>query len=669
MPTRKDLANAIRALSMDAVQKAQSGHPGAPMGMADVATVLWQDFLAHNPGNPSWFNRDRFVLSNGHASMLLYSVLHLTGYHLSINDLHNFRQLHSKTPGHPEYGTTSGVETTTGPLGQGLGNAVGMALAEQILASRFNRDELDIVNHYTYVFLGDGCLMEGISHEACSLAGTLGLGKLIAMYDDNSISIDGRVSGWFTEDVPARFQAYGWHVLADVDGHDPEEVHQAIQKAREIQDRPSLICFKTVIGYGSPNAAGRENCHGAPLGEEEVQATRENLGWHYPPFTVPGDIYAAWDARDQGAELEKQWNQKMQDYTHRYPQEAQEFKRRIAGELPGDFDQLTRDLISRLEDKKQNLATRKASHQVLEDLIPSMPELFGGSADLSGSTSVKWSGAQTVSQECRDGDFIHYGVREFAMGAIMNGLALHGGFIPFGGTFLVFSDYYRNALRLNAMMGLRCIHVLTHDSIGVGEDGPTHQPIEQTASLRLIPNLSVWRPCDPVETAAAWKAALSRKNGPTALILSRQKLSYQERSPGNLDLVARGGYILMDCEGTPEAIVIASGSEVEMALQGAKDLAAAGRKIRVVSMPSLDVFLSQDREYQDQVLPPEVKYRLAVEAGAPDSWYPVVGEKGAVMGLKRFGESAPSNVLFSYFHLTPQAVANNIIELLEGNNQ
>ncbi len=664
MPPPKDLANAVRALSMDAVQKARSGHPGAPMGMADMATALWRNFLIHNPANPSWPDRDRFVLSNGHASMLLYSLLHLTGYEVSIDDLQNFRQLHSKTPGHPEYGVTVGVETTTGPLGQGLANAVGMALAEAILAEQFNRDELDIVNHYTYVFMGDGCLMEGISHEACSLAGTLGLGKLIALYDDNEISIDGHVSGWFTEDIPARFSAYGWDVYREVDGHDQEEICLAIHKAREGRDRPSIICCKTVIGYGSPNLCGNEACHGAPLGEEEIELARQNLGWNHPPFVIPEEIYAAWDARSKGSDLEAKWTEKLKDYRRLYPREARELDRRLAKELPADFASIARDLISITAGEKQALATRKASYQVIDNLAPHFPELIGGSADLTGSNLTRWSKARPVSRSRKHGDYIYYGVREFAMASIMNGLALHGGFIPFGGTFLVFSDYSRNALRMGALMGLRCIHVLTHDSIGVGEDGPTHQPVEHAASLRLIPNMSVWRPCDSVETAAAWTAALTRTRGPTALILSRQKLDHHERSSEALGSVEKGGYILLDCEGIPEAIVMASSSEVTPALEGAKELCAAGRRVRVVSMPSQDTFLSQLQEYQDRILPPEVELRLAVEAGVSATWHRLVGSRGEVLGIERFGESAPGSTLFAYFNLTPRAVADKLMELL-----
>ncbi|EFI34032.1 transketolase [Desulfonatronospira thiodismutans ASO3-1] len=665
MSTSKDLATAIRVLSMDAVQKAKSGHPGAPMGMADMAVPLWREILAHNPANPKWPDRDRFVLSNGHASMLLYSLLHLTGYDLSINDLRNFRQLHSKTPGHPEYGVTPGVETTTGPLGQGLANAVGMALAESILAARFNRENLDIVNHYTYTFLGDGCLMEGISHEACSLAGTLGLGKLIALYDDNEISIDGQVSGWFTEDIPSRFTAYGWHVISGVDGHDQDEVKNAILEARNETRRPSLICCKTVIGHGAPNLCGSADCHGAPLGDGEIQAARANLGWEHPAFEIPEYIYQAFDCRERGARLEEEWNSKFAEYQAAYPEQAREFLRCIAGDLPGNLDQTVSEMIKNFDQDKQPLATRKASHKIIDVLTAELPEMLGGSADLTGSNKTMRTGARPVSKKNKDGDYIYYGVREFAMGAIMNGLALHGGFIPFGGTFLVFSDYSRNSLRMGAMMGLRCIHVLTHDSIGVGEDGPTHQPIEHTASLRLIPNMSVWRPCDTVETAVAWHSALKRNDGPTCLVLSRHKLKPMQRSTTQLENIRRGGYILLDCEGTPEAIILASGSEVEPALDAAKELGAKGRRIRMVSMPSINFFMSQDINYQKEVLPREVEIRLAVEAGAGASWHQVLGCRGEAYGIERFGESAPGSILFPYFKMTSTDIAQKLLDMLQ----
>ncbi|WP_291321167.1 transketolase [Desulfonatronospira sp.] len=664
MPTSKDLANAIRVLSVDAVQKARSGHPGAPMGMADMAVALWQDILAHNPANPNWMDRDRFVLSNGHASMLLYSLLHLTGYSLSINDLRNFRQLHSKTPGHPEYGVTPGVETTTGPLGQGLANAVGMALAESILAAQFNRGDLDIVNHFTYTFLGDGCLMEGISHEACSLAGTLGLGKLIALYDDNEISIDGHVAGWFTDDTPARFRSYGWHVIPGVDGHDHEEIKNAILEAGKISDKPSLICCKTVIGQGAPNLCGSADCHGAPLGDGEVEAVRSNLGWTLPPFEIPEDIYQAFDCRDRGARLENEWNAKFQEYQSKYPGDALEFKRRMSKDLPSGLDQAIFETIERLKHDKSPLATRKASHQVIDALASRLPEMLGGSADLTGSNKTMRSGARPVTKKTKYGDYIYYGVREFAMGAIMNGLALHGGFIPFGGTFLVFSDYSRNSLRMAAMMGLRCIHVLTHDSIGVGEDGPTHQPIEHITSLRIIPNMSVWRPCDTLETAVAWQSALHRKDGPTCLVLSRHKLQPLERTRTQLDNIRRGGYIMQDCEGPPEAIVMASGSEVQPALDAARELGTKGRRIRMVSMPSINIFLAQDQEYRDKVLPPHVHLRLAVEAGVGASWHQVLGCRGEAYSIERFGESAPGSVLFPYFKLTSRDIGGKLSIML-----
>ena len=664
MSTSKDLATAIRVLSMDAVQKARSGHPGAPMGMADMAVPLWREILAHNPANPEWPDRDRFVLSNGHASMLLYSLLHLTGYDLSINDLRNFRQLHSKTPGHPEYGITPGVETTTGPLGQGLANAVGRALAESILAARFNRENLDIVDHYTYTFLGDGCLMEGISHEACSLAGTLGLGKLIALYDDNEISIDGNVSGWFSEDIPSRFSAYGWHVISGVDGHDQEEIKNAILEARNETQRPSLICCKTVIGHGAPNLCGSADCHGAPLGDGAIEAARANLGWEYPAFEIPAHIYQAFDCRKRGARLEEEWNKKFAQYRSAYPEEAREFQRCISGDLPGSLDQTISEMIKNLNQDKEPLATRKASHKVIDALTAELPEMLGGSADLTGSNKTMRTGARPVSRKTRDGDYIYYGVREFAMGAIMNGLALHGGFIPFGGTFLVFSDYSRNSLRMASMMGLRCIHVLTHDSIGVGEDGPTHQPIEHVSALRIIPGMSVWRPCDTAETAVAWHDALKRKKGPTALVLSRQKLQQMERSGTQLENIKRGGYTLQDCEGWPEAIILASGSEVQPALEATKELGARGRRIRMVSMPSINVFLDQDREYRDHVLPPGVDLRLAVEAGVGASWHQVLGFKGDVYSIERFGESAPGSVLFPYFNMNSRGVADRLLQML-----
>ena len=651
MPARKELANAIRALSMDAVQKAKSGHPGAPMGMADIAEVLWNDFMHHNPANPKWADRDRFILSNGHGSMLIYSLLHLTGYDLGIDDLKQFRQLHSRTPGHPEYGYTPGVETTTGPLGQGITNAVGMALAEKVLAAQFNRDGHHIVDHYTYVFLGDGCLMEGISHESCSLAGTWGLGKLIAFWDDNGISIDGHVEGWFTDDTPKRFEAYGWHVIRGVDGHDAEAVRQAILEARSVNDRPTMICCKTVIGYGAPNLCGSHDCHGAPLGDEEIRAARENLGWNYEPFVIPDEYYAAWDAREKGARLEQDWQEKFQAYQAAYPELAAEFERRVNGELPADWLQHAEAFITAVDAKAEKIASRKASQNAIEAYAPALPEFLGGSADLAGSNLTMWSESRSISNTVMDGNYIHYGVREFGMAAIMNGISLHGGFIPFGGTFLMFSEYARNALRMAALMKVRSILVFTHDSIGLGEDGPTHQPVEQTATLRLIPNMSVWRPCDAVETAAAWKAAIERRSGPTSLILSRQGLTPLVRNTEQLAAIARGAYVVRAGGDKPEAMIIATGSEVSLALDAAEQLAAEGHQVRVVSMPSCDVFEAQDEAYRESVLPASIKARVAVEAGIPDGWYKYVGLNGKVVGVGTFGESAPAADVFRHFGL------------------
>ena len=656
MPSRRELANAIRVLSMDAVQKAKSGHPGAPMGMADIAEVLWNDFMRHNPANPHWADRDRFVLSNGHGSMLIYSLLHLTGYELSLDDLKQFRQLHSRTPGHPEFGYTPGVETTTGPLGQGITNAVGMAIAEKVLAGQFNRDGHHIVDHYTYVFLGDGCLMEGISHEACSLAGTLGLGKLIAFWDDNGISIDGHVEGWFTDDTPARFRSYGWHVVADVDGHDPEAVRKAILEARSVNDRPSLICCRTVIGYGAPNLCGSHDCHGAPLGDEEIAATRQNLDWKHEPFVIPDSYYAAWNAREKGTAAEKAWNDKFAAYRKAHPELAAEFERRMKGELPADWAQKAAAFVSDTVGKKQTIASRKASQNAIDGYGPLLPELMGGSADLAGSNLTLWKGSKAVSDTVSDGNYIHYGVREFGMAAIMNGLALHGGFIPYGGTFLIFSDYARNGLRMSALMKQRVVYVLTHDSIGLGEDGPTHQPVEQVASLRLIPNMSLWRPCDAVETAVAWKAALERSNGPTCLSLSRQNLPHQERSEQQLADIARGGYVLRDAGGVPDVILIATGSEIGLAIDAAAGLEAKGRKVRVVSMPSVDVFEAQDEAYRESVLPAAVTARVAIEAGVTAAWYRYVGMRGAVVGMDTFGESGPAGDVFKHFGFTADKV-------------
>ncbi len=663
MPSRRELANAIRALSMDAVQKANSGHPGAPMGMADIAEVLWNDFMHHSPSNPKWVNRDRFVLSNGHGSMLIYSLLHLTGYNLPMEELKNFRQLHSKTPGHPEYGYAPGVETTTGPLGQGITNAVGMAIAEKVLAGQFNRDGHDIVDHYTYVFLGDGCLMEGISHEASSLAGTLGLGKLICFYDDNGISIDGHVEGWFTDDTPKRFEAYGWHVVRDVDGHDSDAVSKAIREARSVSDKPTMICCKTVIGFGAPNLCGSHDCHGAALGEEEVKATRENLGWNHPPFEVPDDIYAGWDARDKGSAAEKQWNEKFAAYKSAYPELAAEFERRTAGELPSDWSAKSAEFIGKVNEKAENIASRKASQNALNGFGPLLPEFLGGSADLAGSNLTLWSGAKGVSNTVSDGNYIYYGVREFGMSAIMNGIALHGGFIPYGATFLMFSEYARNALRMAALMKVPTIFVYTHDSIGLGEDGPTHQAVEQTATLRMIPNMSVWRPCDAVESAVAWKLAVERKTGPSCLIFSRQGLPHQSRDAKQIDAIARGGYVLLDCDGAPDAVIIATGSEVGLAVGAAEKLTNEGKKVRVVSMPSTDLFDAQDAAYRESVLPKGTP-RVAVEAGVTDYWRKYVGLDGAVVGLDRFGESAPAGELFKEFGFTVDNVVKAVKSLL-----
>ncbi len=661
MPSRRELANAIRALSMDAVQKAKSGHPGAPMGMADIAEVLWNDFLKHNPANPGWWDRDRFVLSNGHGSMLIYSLLHLTGYDLPMEEIKNFRQLHSRTPGHPEYGYTPGVETTTGPLGQGITNAVGMALAERTLAGQFNREGHHIVDHYTYVFLGDGCMMEGISHEACSLAGTLGLGKLVAFWDDNGISIDGHVENWFTDDTAKRFEAYGWHVVRDVDGHDPDAISKAIHEAKSVNDKPSLICCRTVIGYGAPNLCGSHDCHGAPLGEDEIKATRENLGWKYPPFEIPDEIYAAWDAREVGAKAEAAWNEKFAAYKAAYPDLAAEFERRMKGELPADWEQITSDFIRACDEKAESPATRKASQNTIEAYAKALPEFLGGSADLTPSNLTSWSGSKPITRTVTDGNYLSYGVREFGMSAMMNGISLHGGFVPFGGTFLMFSEYARNALRMAALMKIRNIFVYTHDSIGLGEDGPTHQPVEQIATLRLMPNMSLWRPCDTVETAVAWKAAVERKDGPTSLVFSRQGLPHMARDATQIANIARGGYVLRDCDGEPEAIIIATGSEVDLAVKAAEELAGKGRKVRVVSMPSTDVFDAQDADYRESVLPAACTRRVAVEAGVTDYWRKYTGLDGAVVGLDRFGESAPAGELFKEFGFT----VDNVVKTVE----
>ncbi|MGY5614664.1 transketolase [Vibrio brasiliensis] len=663
MSSRQHLANAIRALSMDGVQQANSGHPGAPMGMADIAEVLWRSHLNHNPANPEWADRDRFVLSNGHGSMLIYSLLHLAGYELSIDDLKNFRQLHSKTPGHPEYGYAPGIETTTGPLGQGITNAVGMALAEKTLAAQFNKQGHDIVDHFTYAFMGDGCLMEGISHEACSLAGTLGLGKLIAFWDDNGISIDGHVEGWFSDDTPKRFEAYGWHVIPAVDGHDPEAINAAIIAAKA-DPRPTLICTKTIIGFGSPNKSGSHDCHGAPLGAEEIAATRKQLGWEHGPFEIPQDVYAQWDAKEAGAAKEAAWNEKFAAYEAAYPELAAEFKRRVNGELPAEWEEKANAIIADLQANPANIASRKASQNALEAFGAMLPEFLGGSADLAPSNLTMWSGSKSVSADDASGNYIHYGVREFGMTAIMNGIALHGGFVPYGATFLMFMEYARNAMRMAALMKVQNIQVYTHDSIGLGEDGPTHQPVEQMASLRLTPNMSTWRPCDQVESAVAWKLAIERKDGPTSLIFSRQNLAQQERDAEQLANIAKGAYILKECAGKPELILIATGSEVELAVEAAAQLTAEGKNVRVVSMPSTDAFDKQDAAYREAVLPSDVTARIAIEAGIADFWYKYVGFGGKIIGMTTFGESAPADQLFKMFGFTTENVVNTAKELL-----
>ena len=663
MPSRRELANAIRALSMDAVQQAKSGHPGAPMGMADIAQVLWGDFLSHNPANPSWANRDRFVLSNGHGSMLLYSLLHLSGYELPIEELKNFRQLHSKTPGHPEYGYAPGVETTTGPLGQGISNAVGMALAEKVLAAQFNRDGHNIVDHHTYAFLGDGCLMEGISHETCSLAGTLGLGKLIAFWDDNGISIDGEVEGWFTDDTPARFKSYGWEVIDGVDGHDAEQVKAAIEKAQANTAQPTLICCKTTIGFGSPNKEGTESCHGAPLGEDEIVATREKLGWSHGAFEIPDDIYAGWDGKEKGSKAESAWNDAFAAYEAAYPELAAEFKRRVNGELPADFSDKADAIIAELQANPQNIASRKASQNALNAFGPLLPELLGGSADLAGSNLTIWEGSKGVEANDASGNYIYYGVREFGMSAMMNGIALHGGFKAYGATFLMFMEYARNAVRMAALMKQPAIFVYTHDSIGLGEDGPTHQPVEQVVALRATPNLDNWRPCDQVESAVSWKSAIERTDGPTTLIFTRQGLTQQERTTQQVADIAKGGYVLKDCEGTPELILIATGSEVQLAVEAAAKLTEQGKAVRVVSMPSTDVFDRQSADYRESVLPSSVVKRVAVEALSKDSWYKYVGFNGAIVGMDTFGESAPAGDLFKHFNITTDAVVEAALSL------
>ena len=663
MPTRRDLANAVRALSMDAVQKAKSGHPGAPMGMADIAEVLWNDHMNHNPTNPDWANRDRFILSNGHGSMLIYSLLHLTGYDLSIDDLKQFRQLHSRTPGHPEYGYAPGVETTTGPLGQGITNGVGMAIAEKALAGQFNQKGHDIVDHNTYVFLGDGCLMEGISHEACSLAGTLGLGKLIAFWDDNGISIDGHVDGWFTDDTPKRFESYGWHVIADVDGHDPAALAAAIETAKAMTDKPTMICCKTTIGFGSPNKAGTHQCHGAPLGDEEINLTKAALGWDHAAFEVPADVYAGWDGKDKGAKAEAAWNEKFAAYKAAHPELAAEFERRTSGELPADWAAKSAAYIAQVNADAKSPATRQASLASIEAYSPMVPEMFGGSADLGCSNLTEWSGYKPMIKNT-DANYLNYGVREFGMSAIMNGIALHGGFIPFGATFLMFSEYARNALRMAALMKQRSLFVYTHDSIGLGEDGPTHQPVEQIATLRLIPNMTVWRPCDAVESAVSWAAAIEKSEGPSCLIFTRQGLDHQNRSDDQIAAIRKGGYILRDTAGTPDAIIIATGSEVALAMGAAEALAGKGKNVRVVSMPAVDVFEAQDEAYRESVIPAAVTARVVVEAGVSDAWYKYAGLNGKVVGMDRFGESAPAGELFKLFGFTVENVVNAVEETL-----
>ena len=664
MPSRRERANAIRALSMDAVQKANSGHPGAPMGMADIAEVLWRDYLKHNPSNPSFADRDRFVLSNGHGSMLIYSLLHLTGYDLSIDDLKQFRQLHSRTPGHPEFGYTPGVETTTGPLGQGLANAVGFALAEKVLGAQFNRPGHNIVDHHTYVFLGDGCMMEGISHEVASLAGTLGLGKLIAFYDDNGISIDGEVEGWFTDDTPKRFESYNWQVIRNVDGHDPEEIKTAIETARK-SPLPTLICCKTTIGFGSPNKQGKEDCHGAPLGDAEIALTRQALNWNHGPFEIPADIYAEWDAKEKGRAAEAEWDQRFAAYSAAFPTEANELIRRLSGELPADFAEKASAYIAEVAAKGETIASRKASQNTLNAFGPLLPELLGGSADLAGSNLTLWKGCKGVSAEDASGNYMYYGVREFGMTAIMNGVSLHGGLVPYGATFLMFMEYARNAVRMSALMKKRVIHVYTHDSIGLGEDGPTHQPIEQLTSLRTTPNLDTWRPADAVESAVAWKNALERKDGPSALIFSRQKLQHQERDAGQIADISRGGYVLKDCAGEPELILISTGSEVGLAVQAYDKLTEQGRKVRVVSMPCTSVFDAQDAGYKQSVLPLQVSARIAIEAAHADFWFKYVGLEGRVIGMTTYGESAPASALFEEFGFTLENILGQAEELLE----
>jgi transketolase len=664
MPSRSELANAIRALSMDAVQQAKSGHPGAPMGMADIAEVLWNDYLNHNPANPNWADRDRFVLSNGHGSMLIYSLLHLSGYDLPMEELKNFRQMHSKTPGHPEYGYAPGVETTTGPLGQGITNAVGMATAEKVLAAQFNRDGHEVVNHYTYTFLGDGCLMEGISHEACSLAGTLGLGKLICFYDDNGISIDGEVEGWFTDDTPKRFEAYGWQVIPKVDGHDSNAIKEAIELARSDSSRPTMICCQTIIGKGSPNKQGKEDCHGAPLGDDEIALVRETIGWSHPPFFIPSDVYGGWSAKDAGAAKESAWNERFDAYAEAHPDLAMELARRLSGDLPEDFAEQAQAYINQCQQDGAVIASRKASQNTLDAFGPMLPELLGGSADLAGSNLTFWKGCKGVTADDADGNYLFYGVREFGMSAMMNGMALHGGFVPYGATFMMFMEYARNAVRMAALMQQRVIFVYTHDSIGLGEDGPTHQPVEQLSALRSTPNLDTWRPCDTVESAVCWKAALERTDGPAALIFSRQGLQHQDRTDEQVANIARGAYILSDCDGELDAIIIATGSEVSLAMDAKAELAKQGKNIRVVSMPSTSVFDAQDVVYKESVLPSHILARVAVEAAHKDFWYKYVGLDGRIVGMETFGESAPIKDLMEHFGITVEAVVEAVEDAL-----
>jgi len=659
--SRHELANAIRVLSMDAVQKANSGHPGAPMGMADIAEVLWNDYLIHNPGNPTWFNRDRFIMSNGHGSMLLYSLLHLSGYNVSMEDIRAFRQLHSKTPGHPEYGYTPGIETTTGPLGQGVANAIGMAIAEKVLASQFNQNEYDIVDHFTYVTVGDGCLMEGISHEACSLAGTLKLGKLIAIYDSNNISIDGEIQGWFTEDIEKRFESYQWHVINNVDGHNPDEISDAIKKAKDNPEQPSLIICRTIIGWGSPNKQGKESSHGSALGVDEVELVRKNLKWTNDPFVIPDEYYAGWDARKKGIEHESKWQSMFDAYSKDHPALANEFQRRMQGHLPSDWDQTVSQYIESCVEKTESIASRKASQNSLNAYGPILPELIGGSADLAGSNLTIWSGSKAISGDNANGNYIYYGVREFAMCAINNGIALHGGFIPYGSTFLIFSEYARNALRMAALMKQRNIFVFTHDSIGLGEDGPTHQAVEQTATLRMIPNMSTWRPCDTVETAVAWTVAIENDTGPTSLLFSRQNLAHIERSEVAISNIYKGAYIIYGDESIPDVIIIATGSEVQMALDAARQYENNDINVRVVSMPCTDAFDKQDEAYKNSVLPLKCRKRIAVEAGIPDYWRKYVGLDGLILGVPTFGESAPAEQVYKHFGITTE----NLVGLIE----